>query len=329
MNRKLFQRNPQAKRSDAVRVKRSGRPLNLKRPQQTTSSSAFENERMIPPVMSRNGTMGTPMAARTSKKARRHMVLPMGVPGVEMRLPSIPTIHVGWRLFSFVLAAALVGVLFFLWNSPEYRVEEAQFNGLKRLRAAEFNAALKLGGEPIFVINPQQIQDTLKEKFPELSSVTVDIKIPAQIIITVKERQPVLAWKQNERTTWIDADGVSFAARGEDGTLVTILAKTSPPMMPLDKNAPKGQYLPKSVVKSMLALAKLAPPNTPIVYDSQTGLGWQDERGWQVYFGTDLSRIDDKMKIYQATVSQLSNEGIQPYVINVAYLNAPYYRLEP
>ncbi len=329
MNRKLFQRNPQAQRSDAVRSKRTARPLNLKRPQPAARPSAFEEERKIPPVMSRNGVMGTPMAARTSKKARKRLVLPMGIPGVEMRLPSLPTLHIGWRLFSAVLAALLIGVLFFLWNSPEYRVEEAQYNGLKRLRIAELNAVLKLGGEPIFIVNPQKIQDALKEKFPELSSVKVEIKMPAQIIISVKERQPVLAWKQNERTTWIDSDGVSFAARGEDGALVTIIAKSSPPMMPLDKNAPKGQYLPKNVVKSMLALAKLAPPNTPIVYDSQNGLGWQDERGWQVYFGTDLYRIDDKMKIYQATITQLSQEGIQPALINVAYLNAPYYRLEP
>jgi hypothetical protein len=35
-----------------------------------------------------------------------------------------------------------------------------------------------------------------------------------------------------------------------------------------------------------------------------------------------------KMAVYQALVDQLKSEGIQPALISVEYVHAPYYRME-
>ncbi len=37
-----------------------------------------------------------------------------------------------------------------------------------------------------------------------------------------------------------------------------------------------------------------------MIYDPKYGMGWQDPRGWSVYFGQNTQDIDMKKKIYQA-----------------------------
>ena len=65
-----------------------------------------------------------------------------------------------------------------------------------------------------------------------------------------------------------------------------------------------------------------------LVYDSVHGLGWNDPKGWEVYFGSEDQDMEMKLTVYQALVDRLENEGIQPAMISVEYVHAPYYRME-
>jgi hypothetical protein len=59
-------------------------------------------------------------------------------------------------------------------------------------------------------------------------------------------------------------------------------------------------------------------------------LGWYDEkRNCDVYFGMDVSNIDEKLAVYKAIRNQLKEDGVSPVIINVEHIHAPYYRLEP
>jgi len=64
-----------------------------------------------------------------------------------------------------------------------------------------------------------------------------------------------------------------------------------------------------------------------IIYDPSNGLGWNDTRGWQVFFGTDAKDMALKVRVYQSLVDSLMARGLYPTFINVAYANAPYYRM--
>ncbi len=70
------------------------------------------------------------------------------------------------------------------------------------------------------------------------------------------------------------------------------------------------------------------PADTLLVYDSVHGLGWNDPKGWEVYFGSEDQDMEMKLAVYQALVDRLENEGIQPAMISVEYVHAPYYRME-
>ena len=62
------------------------------------------------------------------------------------------------------------------------------------------------------------------------------------------------------------------------------------------------------------------------MFDPIYGIGWQDPRGWQVFFGQHTVDIPMKIKVYEAIVATLTLQGIQPEMINVAYLEAPFYK---
>ena len=65
----------------------------------------------------------------------------------------------------------------------------------------------------------------------------------------------------------------------------------------------------------------------PVLYESEMGFGWNDPRGWRVYFGTKASDVELKMRVYESMVNSLAQRGIRPALINVTYPTAPYYRM--
>jgi hypothetical protein len=80
-------------------------------------------------------------------------------------------------------------------------------------------------------------------------------------------------------------------------------------------------------VRSIKGLANHVPPGAVILYDASFGFGWNDPRGWKVYFGTSATDVELKMRVYESMVNSLSERGIRPALINVTYPTAPYYRM--
>jgi len=290
-------------------------------------------ERSMPPVMVRGVKIADipwGKSQQSKSKPRRRYDVALNMPGVEMRLPAVPQVSFSWRIISFVLVAALGALLYHLWSSSLYRVEAAQINGLQRLNGADVNAVLDVRDEPIFTINPVELKDKLQKAFPEFSSVDVKIALPGELMVTVEERQPILAWQQDGRTELVDANGVSFPVREQNPVMPALVVEAhgSPQAIeqPMDGNTLQ-QFMPVEMVSAIVSMSGQAPKGTPLMYDPLRGLGWQDAQGWEVYFG-DTKNMDVKLKVYKAITDKLSKEGIQPVLISVEHAHLPYYRLE-
>ncbi len=80
------------------------------------------------------------------------------------------------------------------------------------------------------------------------------------------------------------------------------------------------------MVRALTVLAPDVPAGMPMTFDPQYGMGWQDPRGWTVYFGQNTKDVPMKLKVYQAIVDALTFQGVQPTLISVEYLNAPFYK---
>jgi hypothetical protein len=215
-----------------------------------------------------------------------------------------------------------------MWTATPFTVKTAEVFGNQRLGTAEINAVLGMIGQPIFKAVPTQIEANLHTAYSDLESVIVRVGFPNRITVSVVERNPVLAWYQNGVVTWIDADGVAFTPRGEVPGLIQVAANNAPTQVSLDTTLPiyEQKFIDPAMVKAMTVLAGDIPAGMPMIFDPQYGMGWQDPRGWTVYVGQDAKDIPIKKVVYQAIVDTLTLQGVQPSLISVEYMNAPFYK---
>jgi hypothetical protein len=285
-------------------------------------------------------TRAKPAVAKTKRKparsderqsARRRFqiaLLPVA-PDARLRGITLPRPRLGPRLFSFFVVALLGVGLYCAFNLPAFRVGAAQVTGNQILSPAEINSALNVAGKPVFLLVPSSLETRLRLNYPELTSVHVSVALPNILSIQVSERKPVVRWEQGSGYTWVSEDGVAFRPRGEVTGLISVNALSAPPTEGSPSSDPltPTPFISPEMVQAIQGLAGHVPPGMTILYDANFGFGWNDPRGWRVYFGTKASDVELKMHVYEAMVNSLTARGIRPALINVTYPSAPYYRM--
>ena len=310
-------------RSELVRLRRE------KENTQRIQRVAQEATRPMPPVTTRAKPSDAAPKRKTPRNTRRRFRIALSkMPRTDIRSISIPRPRFGWRFVSFSLAAILGLTLYFAFNLPQLRVTEAQIVGNQIITPADVNSVLNISGRPIFMLIPAQLETRLRLNFPELVSVRVNISLPNLVTVNVAERNPVVRWEQGSGYTWVAEDGVAFKPRGEKPELISVVAESAPPAggSAADPLNP-APFISVDMVLALKGLAGHVPPGIPILYDARMGFGWNDPRGWRVYFGATASDVELKMRVYESLVESLTQRGIRPALINVTFPTAPYYRM--
>jgi hypothetical protein len=250
----------------------------------------------------------------------------LGRTAVRTPLVSLPSL--GSRWISAGLTLILIVLLYTMGTANTFKVAAVEMTGNQRLDPVDVSTSLGLTGKPIFKAVPSKIKTDLLAAFPDLARVSVSVIFPNHLRVAVVERTPVLEWHQGNDTKWIDANGIAFPRRGDVQGLVQISASSDPPKPPAHaQESPNEQhFIDPSMVQAILALYPQIPGGAPMIYDSKYGMGWQDPRGWSVYFGQNTQQIEMKKQIYQAILDTFSQQGIQPTLVSVAYLDAPFYK---
>lgn len=335
-------------RSEQVRQRRA------QQSQQRTKHVVYQahSPAATPSILVRGGRIGTPVIQRAKTKTRRKYSVAIGSSGAEMLLPSLPIIKPGWRLLSGFFVLSLSFMLYFVNTTPQLKVPAPTIMGIKRLNAADIQAVLNLTNMPVFMINPDQATAKLAKSFPELTEISVQIVLPAQVVVLVRERQPIVAWTFNGQTDWIDKDGVVFPPKGKVSSLLNIESDQAPPILkamnnpvpsktsavsflffnigskPASITASSPKLIDPTILSALTRLSKQMPKKTVLAYTNKNGFGWKDPHGWQVFIGNSLDNLDAKILVYKGIVDQLNKNGIQPSMISVEHIDAPYYRLE-
>ena len=259
---------------------------------------------------------------------------------------------IGWRLLSFALLAICSFALLTAWRSPQYKVSTIQIKGVNRLSEEEVLNALDIYGKHIFALEKQSVIEPLSRAFPELKDIRVEFSLPAKVFLTVTERQPMITWQTNETQIWIDSEGYLIPANGEAGKMLSIQADAMPTYRlivdeevenmenvirdkPQLKEVGTNQaffFYPKQIdgnlLTAILQLNAWMPDESVLLYQEKRGVGWNDIRGWEVFIGSKLENINDKMVMYETIVRKLEDQDIQPSMVSVEFLHAPYYRLD-
>jgi cell division septal protein FtsQ len=310
-------------RSELVRLRREQEHAKL------MQRAAKEASRVVP-VTTRARTETVKPKRKPAQNTRRRFQIALPVARDNVRSLHIPRPHFGWRLLSFLLVALLGTALYLAFNLPELRVTEAQLTGNQLLSPAEVNSVMGIAGQPIFMVTPSDLETRLRLNYPELASVKVDVSLPNLVTVTVTERQPLIRWEQGGGYTWIAEDGVAFKPSGEVPGLIAVLALSVPPVEgSAEQSDPlnPAPFISTDMVQALKGLAGHVPAGVPVLYESEMGFGWNDPRGWRVYFGTKASDVELKMRVYESLVNSLAQKGIRPALINVTYPTAPYYRM--
>ena len=249
------------------------------------------------------------------------MDVPLSTAGAEIRLPAVPAVGNKWRFLSGLLTISLLVGLIMITQASLFQVKGIQIDGLEYFTESEISQAIHIGGSPIFFVNPDLVKEDLRLTYPGLSNVSVKIGWPATVLISLQERVPVLAWNWDGHVRWVDEDGVAFEPHHQGVDLIQVNSLMLPPTI-------ENRFVDPRIVDTVAVLASYIPQDVDLIFDMDHGLGWQDQRGWVVYFGFNDDDAHQKMKIYQALVEYLEGKRITPRVINVEYVDSPYFRME-
>ncbi len=328
----------------APRVTKTLPATNVWQPTNPRASQPVHHQ-SIPVSRLTTGARSIPQTAVSQRKVNYKVA----ANGVETRMLTMPTFNFSWQWISGSLAVVLMAVILLFTNLTVFQVNTISVDGLQRLTPEDIAPVIQQHSTSIFLIDRNEIVEALSFAFPELTITSLKTSLPSNVKITVTERQPILSWTVGDSTVWVDSEGVVFPPRGDAGTILYVysddampLTRTTPiPEDPLQyfnialdraesKLTPEEalKHMAPAVLKAALDFATVMPEGSPLVYDTVSGMGWQDPRGWTVFFGSSLQNMSFKQAEYQAIIDRLAVLGIAPTTISVEYADAPYYRTE-
>lgn len=342
-------RGSQLSRADLVRQRQNERSQQRVTKPKKSSANAV---RSTAPIHTRGVVSGFNYLPPVQQRARKQYYYTVGASGTEIRMPALPSIKLGWRLLSFLLLVATLAGIYFLINAPFLQVEALTVNGTNRVTTADIENELGLVGKSIVYANPKQAVESLTLAFPELYDIEFLVELPNQITINAAERQPVMAWQTDQKTYWVDQEGILIPPRGESADMLTVYAAMDPIIKPkltdksetdqtgsadsdkADKNDSKiivalpqwGDQIDPVTIQAAYQLQTKIPAGTNIIYDKTHGMGWRAEQGWDVFIGLTLNDIEYKLKAYDVLINKLNTEGITPTMVSIEYVHAPFYR---
>jgi cell division protein FtsQ len=227
-----------------------------------------------------------------------------------------------WQPLASRLVAALLAVLagwaiYAIFDSPNFYVYDVELQGNAAVTAEEVYSSVGLEGLSIFWVDPASVARQV-ERLPNVRSAEVKVRLPAWVVITIKERMPELVWQTGESRWWVDGDGVIVPPRAELPSALTIVDTDGQPVS-------TGQVLDPAMIAAAQSLRRLLPDLPLMHYSRTTGISFTTGEGWPVYLG-DGQDMDAKLTILVNLRKDLLARGVTPQFIDVRFVERPFYR---
>jgi cell division septal protein FtsQ len=242
----------------------------------------------------------------------------------------------GWRLLSEDIKRgrlfALVGLVFMLAaavsfaTSPEYIVQSVTVEGSEVLSLEQANEIAGVAGRNIFTIDPAEVRSHLAEKAALLKGVTVETRLPNEVIIRVLERKPAVVWVIGDGTPMLASDDnvVVGHANTLDG-FVTIFDRG-----PMTDTFVIGQPMPvhkADATETAQQIYMMLPAATGVglrqlEWAPDNGVSAITAEGQRIEFGTG-DEMERKIKIVQSVVQDSVRSGRTWSVLDVRSVDRP------
>ena len=265
--------------------------------------------------------LAEPRRRPVQRRARRRYEV--AVPnrlGAGVQLPAVPVIRPGPRLLSALLLAVVLLGAWQLTTVPQFKVGEAEVTQTLMLPDQLIRSLIGVDGRSVFLADPQAIRARLESQ-PEIARAQATVKWPNRVVVGIEERHPIVEWNDAGRIWWISPEGIGYLAHGAWPGLIKMSTRTPLLAITLDPLAP---VVAPEILRAAGVLSSQLPPEVVLIYHQDHGLGFEDGRGWKVYFGIEGDLVL-KYRLYERIAEALQAQGIQPALVSVEDLGAPYY----
>ncbi len=226
--------------------------------------------------------------------------------------------RVSWRLASMGIVTLFGSLLGYAITNENFFVDSIELVRTDYVTGDEIYRASGVHGVNVFWINPADVQSNI-ESVPGIELAVVEFEWPSTLYVEIKEKEPVILWKQAGKSVWVDEVGKTFPARHHLSWLLPIIVDDATEPLGID------EYIPIDVVEGARQLKALRPNIELLHYDVGRGLSYQDGRDWRGYFGSG-NNMGTKLLVYETLIENLMSRGIWPKIISVVEPGTPFHR---
>ncbi len=264
-------------------------------------------------------------ASKTQRRRRRSQIR-LGrdyeLTAARERLPVRPAsrsrVTISPRVASLLLALVLLSILAYFFVSDAFYVYEATILGSSLVSSDEVFEHAKIEGFSIFFINPLVVQEAVSA-LPDIREAEVQLRLPNQMVIRVRERQARVVWQTGQERHGVDDEGTIVSLPGGTEPSIVIRDLDSTPRKP-------GERVELEIIAAAEAYQALVPALTEFGYSQEYGLSIESEHGWRIHLG-GREGAETKLAVMRALVEKLENQGAAVEFIDLRFPDSPHYRL--
>ena len=213
----------------------------------------------------------------------------------ESRVRPMGVVWISWRWLSGSLTVMLLVVLYMLLATDLFYIESMAVGGERYLTREQIFQASGVANKHLFWVDPAEVEAKLEEN-PSIADAQVYVGWPPNMIsVLITERNPVMTWQQGDFRVWVDANGIVMFQREERRDLVLVNYVAS------DEPLGAGATIDRNIIAGALQLKSMFSNIDELLYDDIKGLGFEDGRGWTVWFGTGTN-MQMKVAVYDRIV---------------------------
>jgi cell division septal protein FtsQ len=231
-------------------------------------------------------------------------------PTRRLRLGENARLYLRLVLLLLVVIGCVVGLAQLL-RLPQLTVTatSTQIGGSQRIPAEEIYAVSQLEGRNILLVRPEDVGARVAG-IQGIAGADVHVRLPNQVLIDVREYQPLVAWHGVTTTVWLSADGAAVPQVGDVPALRLNDRTGTPP----EETARTWQY----VLPNLVEIRSSHPDLRELSYGKLEGLYFLAPEGWTVWLG-DTGSMATKLALLEATQREIAAQGIYPKIIDIRF----------
>lgn len=237
----------------------------------------------------------------------------------------------------FVLILILSGAfLYFLFLSPFFQIKEFRISGNQKITTENLQQLIEekinkrmlfFNSKSIFLFGSKEINNSLLERFPEISQINLKRKLPDILIVEIKERMPIAVWCNGE-CFYIDKEGIIFE-RGPLELENELIIRSGIGEMKTDLGE---KILDKKYIETILKIQKELKENIKMkiaefIVLKEGRLNVKTSEGWEIYFDIDgdiAEQISNLIIVLEEKISPEVRRNLE--YIDLRFENRIYFK---